>query len=124
MMKRILEGFPPSHAVYTSGSNTGKVAAQSVSAMREFFDLLDQYGDATMGISPGSLSDPRVKRSEDIFCMWHRHANRAYRLYAADIIREDRMREQVALSREKMAKERTPIWFWLPEDDALNMVQD
>ena len=42
----------------------------------------------------------------------------------ADIIREDRMREQVALSRERMAKERTPMWFWLSSDDALNMVRD
>lgn len=94
-----------------------------VDAMREMFTMLDQYGDATLGISPGWFSDPSIKRSEDLFYLWHRHANRAYRLFLADIIREDRMREQIALARERMAKERTPMYFWLSEDDALNLVR-
>lgn len=91
-------------------------------ALRTMFDMLDEYGDASMGLPPGWFSDPSIERSENRFRLWHRHANRAYRLYLADIIREDRMREQVALSRERMAKERTPLWFWLSEDDALNLV--
>ena len=68
--------------------------------------------------------DLEFEASRVRFCMWHRHANRAYRLFLADIIREDRMREQVALARERMAKERTPMYFWLSEDDALNIVRE
>jgi len=68
--------------------------------------------------------DIELEASHARFRLWHAHARRAYRLFLADIIREDRMREQVALSRERMAKERTPMCFWLSEDDALNMVRD
>jgi hypothetical protein len=93
-------------------------------ALRTMFGLLDEYGDATFGILPGWFSDPSIERSENLFRLWHAHANRAYRLYLADIIREDRMREQVALSRERMDKERVPMCFWLSADDALNMVRD
>lgn len=88
------------------------------------FDLLDEYGDGTMGLPPRWFSDPSIKRSEDLFRLWHAHANRAYRLFLADVIHEDRMREQVALSRVRMAEEQTPMWFWLSEDDALNKVRD
>lgn len=108
MKKRILEGFPPSHAAYVNGSLAGQpcvsaeghrpgaidpteamrealgpdladmclghvghvpgeaelanyetyrraVAGPSRDALAEFFEQLDQYGDAALGIEPGGL---------------------------------------------------------------------